>query len=240
MSPPDSQGAAGLAPLIASGRSLRETTTGLPSALSEDEQAAHYDRRAAMYDRLIGSTLYNRIIWGASPRDYAAFAAEALASDDGPVLEVGCGTAVFTHSVYGDAAREVVLVDRSLAMLERARPRLEGTGATLLQAELLDLPFTPGHFGTVCCFAVLHVLDDPWTALSAIREQLAPDGRLFCSMLVRDRGGISRPYMAGLRRRGELGEPRTEAELATAARELFGSSAEVERTGSMAWLRAKR
>jgi SAM-dependent methyltransferase len=193
-----------------------------------------------MYDRVIGSTPYNRVIWGASPRGYAAFVAEALASGDGPVLEVGCGTAVFTHAAYGDAARELVLVDRSLAMLERARPRLQGTGATLLQADVLDLPFAPGQFGTVCCFAVLHVLDNPWAALSAIREQLAPDGRLFCSMLVTDRGGISRPYMAALRRRGELGEPRTEAELATAARQVFGSSVEVDRTGSMAWLRAKR
>ncbi len=39
---------------------------------------------------------------------------------------------------------------------------------------------------------------------------------------------------------GELGQPRTAAELATAACELFGASADVDRTGSMAWLRAKR
>jgi SAM-dependent methyltransferase len=125
-------------------------------------------------------------------------------------------------------------------MLERASARLRDVTApvTLVQGDLLDLPFAPGAFATVCCHAVLHVLDDPWTALGALADQLAPGGELFASMLVSDRGGLGGAYLRLLRRRGEVGRPRSAAELAAAARERFGELAGVERKGAMAYLRA--
>jgi SAM-dependent methyltransferase len=155
------------------------------------------------------------------------------------MLDAGCGTAVFTAGTYARASRPLVLVDRSLAMLERAAERLgDGASVRLVQADLLDLPFAPGRFATVGCFAMLHVLDDPWAALTALHDQLAPGGRLFASMLVSDGSAVSRAYLRMLQRAGEVGPPRSAEELAAAARRLFGPSAEVRRTGSMAWLRA--
>jgi SAM-dependent methyltransferase len=122
-------------------------------------------------------------------------------------------------------------------MLERAAQRTAQGPVAPVQADLLDLPFRPGSFETVGCFGVLHVLDDLERALVALREQIAPGGQLFASMLVSDRGGISRPYMEALSRRGELG-PTCDAErLAQTARAVFDRSAQVTRTGSMAWLR---
>ena len=84
---------------------------------------------------------------------------------------------------------------------------------------------------------MLHVLDDPWAALRSLAACLAPGGRLFASMLVTDRAFGGR-YAAALHRTGELGPPRSGADLGQAARELFGDAAEVTRSGSMAWLRA--
>lgn len=73
--------------------------------------------------------------------------------------------------------------------------------------------------------------------MAALCEQLAPGGRLFAAMLVAERA-VGRGYMKVLRRAGEVGPPRRFAELEEEARGIFGPSAELRRTGSMAWLRA--
>ena len=88
---------------------------------------------------------------------------------------------------------------------------------------------------------MLHVLDDPWSALAAIRDLVAPGGALFVSMLVSDAGGaINRRYLKMLRRRGEFGPLRTTEDFTAAAKNLLGPDAKVTRTGSMAYLRARR
>jgi hypothetical protein len=48
--------------LLAPGRTLRQIDDGLPSAVAEDAAATTYDRRAALYDRVIGSAPYNRVV----------------------------------------------------------------------------------------------------------------------------------------------------------------------------------
>lgn len=223
--------------LLAPGRTLRPARAGIRSALPVGEEGAPYDRRAAAYDRLIGNMAYNRLAWGTDAANYGAFAAAAVGAGDGPFLDVGCGPAVFTGAAFRGVSRPLVLVDRSLDMLGRAAERLAEGSAALVQADLLDLPFSPGRFATVACFGVLHVLDDPWAALAALRDQAAPGGRIFVSMLVADRR-VGRALLAALHRAGEVGQPRREEELAGAARSVFGASADVRRTGSMAWLRA--
>lgn len=222
--------------LLAPGRTLRPVRPGVLSTLPVGDQGAPYDRRAAVYDRLIGNRAYNRLAWATDPADYRAFAAEAISAREGSFLEVGCGTATFTATAYRGASRPLVLVDRSLDMLGHAAERIAGAPAALVQADLLDLPFVPRRFATVACFGVLHVLDDPWAALEALRDQMAPGGHVFASMLVADRR-LGSAYLAALHRAGEVGPPRRADELADAARAVFGASADVRRTGSMAWLR---
>lgn len=232
--------AADLDALVPGNRTLRALDGGVRSALAIADEGAPYDGKAKFYDRLIGSPLYNRLIWGTQPAQYTAFAAEAFADGDGPFLDAGCGTALFTASVYAGRDRPLVLVDRSVGMLERAAERAGGpAGASLLQADLNDLPTKPSSFPTIGCFAMLHVLDAPWDALAALTRQLAPGGKLYASMLVPDRGGVSAPYLRMLHKRGELGPLRSAAELELTARELFpGGTVAVERIGSMAYLRA--
>ena len=225
---------------LTAGRTADPAADGILSALAPDDRGAPYDRHAVVYDRLIGSPLYNRVVWSSDVADYAAFTAEALAAGSGPFLDAGCGTAVFTADQYRRANRPLILTDLSLGMLARARDRLDGADATLVQADIHDLPFEPGSFETVGCFAMLHVLDDPWSALAALRDLVAPGGALFASMLISDgRGAINRRYLQFLRRRGEFGPLRTTEEFASTARGLLGADAEVTRTGSMAYLRAR-
>jgi hypothetical protein len=99
----------------------------LPVALAHplhDLGDAPYDHHAKVYDRLIGAPLYNRLIWRARVSDYAAFAAEAVADGDGPMLDAGCGTAVFSADAYRAASRPLILADRSRGMLDRAAERV--------------------------------------------------------------------------------------------------------------------
>lgn len=223
--------------LLAPGRTLRRGRGRVVSVLPAGDEGARYDRRAATYDRVITSSVYNRLAWDTSPSQYAAFAAEAVAAGSGPLLDAGCGTATFTAPAYRAASRPLVLVDRSLDMLARAAKRLPDAPAAFVQADLSDLPFSSGRFATVACFGTLHVLDDPWAALAALRDQVAPGGLLFASMLVADRA-VGRAYLSALHRAGEAGPPRRTEHLAGAAQAVFGAAADVRRTGSMAWLRA--
>jgi len=163
------------------GRTLRPAGDGVLSALPPGDQGAPYDRRAAAYDRLVASPLYNRLLWRASPRTYAAFAAEALQAGDGPLLDVACGSGVFTAAAYRHADRPLVLADRSLAMLERARRRLGSAAPAVyfVQADLFDLPFAAGAFETVACHGALHVFDDlPEALLARTRPACARRGPL--------------------------------------------------------------
>jgi SAM-dependent methyltransferase len=142
--------------LLAAERTLRPARPPVVSALPAGDEGARYDRRAATYDRLIASRLYNRLAWGTRPSQYESFAAEAIAAGSGRLLDAGCGTATFTAAAYREAHRPLVLVDRSLDMLERAAQRLAGAQAAFVQADVMDLPFSPGQFDTVACFGVLH------------------------------------------------------------------------------------
>ena len=223
--------------LLAPGRTLRPVRAPVVSALSSGDEGARYDRRAAMYDRLIGNRLYNRLAWGTSPSQYSAFAAEAVAAGSGRLLDAGCGTATFTAAAYREARRPLVLIDRSVDMLERAAQRLADAPAAFVQADLLDLPFSSGQFSTVACFGVLHVLDDPMAALAALRDQLEAGGQLFASVLVADRA-VGRAYLDVLYRAGEVAMPCRAEHLANAAQAVLGAPVDVQRTGSMAWLRA--
>ncbi len=225
--------------LLAAGRTLRPAANGVISALPADDEGAPYDRKAAVYDRVVGARAYNRVVWGTSTAAYRAFASEALASGTGPMLDAGCGSAVFTAGVYRRASRPLVLVDRSVGMLARASGRLDGAPATLVHADLSDLPFAAGSFTTVGCFGTLHVLEDPWCALAALWRQVAPGGRILASMLVTDRA-LGGAYLRVLERAGEVGPPSSLGELTAAARQAFGGSVAVDRTGSMAWLRARK
>lgn len=225
--------------LLAAGRTLRPEENGVLSALPADDEGAPYDRKAVVYDRVVGTRAYNRMMWGTSPAAYREFASEALGSGTGPMLDAGCGSAVFTAAVYRRAPRPLVLVDRSVGMRARASNRLEAAPATFVHADLSDLPFAAGSFTTVGCFGTLHIVEDPWWALAALWRRVAPGGRLFASMLITDRalGGV---YLRVLERAGEVGQPRSRGELTAAAWQAFGGRAAVDRTGSMAWLRAAK
>ena len=224
-------------------RRLRPIGGGMWSALPEGQHAGRYDRRASAYDAVVGSRLYNRLLWGSSPAAYGGFAARALQSSDGPLLDAGCGSLVFTADVYARADRPLVLVDRSLGMLQAAQTRLRAAGgarardAIFLQADLFDLPFRPGRFRTVISMGMLHLFEEIDGLVAALDRSLAPGGHLFLTSLVAERR-IGRAYLSLLHRAGEVAPPRTNAQIIRAVQQGVASARHVngDIQGSMAFL----
>lgn len=206
-----------------------------------DDTGAPYDRRAAVYDRLVGSRMYNRMAWSTAPDDYTAFAAAAFASADGPLLEVAAGSAAATAELHASAQRPTVLVDLSRAMLERAARRIAAAGSDahghelpphirLVQADLLALGFPAHGFTTVLGLGLTHLFDDLPALVDALRAQLARGGQLHLAGLVaQTRRG--RRYLELLHRAGEVPAPRTAEELHVA----LGRPADFRTTGCMAY-----
>src|SRR5689334_12439680 len=92
-----------------------------------------WDDYAPFYDWENAQTLARRDV---------RFWQRLAAAQDGPVLELGCGTGRLTIPV-ARAGADVVGIDRSEAMLARARQRLRRarTAARLLRGDIRHLPF---------------------------------------------------------------------------------------------------
>ncbi len=200
-----------------------------------DDSGAPYDRKAAGYDRLVRSRTYNRLVWATSPDDYTQFAAAAIAEDDGPLLDVGAGSAAATAQLHAASGRPTVLADTSRAMLERAGERIgdDAPHIRLLQADALDLPLD-GGFTTVLCMGLVHLFDDPGALLDALLAQTASGGVVHLSSLVAETG-VGRRYLRVLHRAGEVAAPRTAAQLS----DMLGGIA-LDVRGSMAYASIRR
>lgn len=205
---------------------------------SLDGAGTPYDRRAAVYDRLVRSRIYNRLAWSSSPHDYTRFAARAFAESDGPLLEVAAGSAAATAELHARGRRPTVLLDVSRPMLERAATRIAGSARAhdvpesvrLVQADLFAIPPGLPRFTTILGLGLTHLSDDVPGLVIALRRVLTPGGRLHLAGLVTEtRRG--RRFLGILHRAGETGAPLTAEEL----RAALGQPASFSTTGCMAY-----
>lgn len=199
--------------ILQEGRTLRHLGDGLFSVMPEDVGAQRYDTRGARYDALVGNPLYNRLMWGTTPSSCRAFAREAVASRaTGWLLDAGGGTLRFTARAYLGTRRPIVVVDRSLGMLRRARARVRRLAGAVpphivfLQADLEDLPFLPEVMQTILCMGLLHLFDHPDRVARNLRTLVAPRGQIFLSSLV-ESGRLGDRYLRLLHRSGGVGLP---------------------------------
>ena len=126
-----------------------------------------------------------------------------LVPGDG-VLDIACGTGNFTR----DFARAVgptglvVGLDVSTTMLNRA---VDDTGGmeqvAYVRGDAQELPFRDESFDAVCCFAALHLFEDPMRALDSMTSVLTPGGRIALFTTVRGRSAPLRTFesIAGAR-----------------------------------------
>lgn len=218
--------------------SLVRLPTGIWTSLATDERSADYDRIAFGYDLLIGNPVYNRIIWGTWPDRYALAAIHALASaPDGPVLDCGCGSLVFTASSYRlTNSDRLVLFDNSVGMMVRGQRRLPQ--GLFVQGSALDMPFADGAFPYVMSWGLLHIFGSSSRLLGELRRVNGLDGAITISTLVRGERPIANRMLDLLHRKGEIAEPETEQQV-VAAFSLFYRLKHRERHGNMLFLQGR-
>jgi SAM-dependent methyltransferase len=106
--------------------------------------------------------------------------------DDMVVLDVCCGAA-HAAEVVAPRVRQVVGIDLTLGLLDlgAARLRTAGVGNVLLQeGNAQALPFVAGSFDVAYCFASLHHVGDPATAVNEMVRVTAPGGRVVLQDLI--------------------------------------------------------
>jgi SAM-dependent methyltransferase len=114
---------------------------------------------------------------------------EMTDAEGGVVLDVACGTGIYTRSIARRAAN-VYGIDISQGMLEQARKLSEGEGldnVVLSRADVEKLPFTDDFFDAACCAGALHLFPDTVKALKEIGRVLKPEGPLAVMTFTRRR-----------------------------------------------------
>jgi SAM-dependent methyltransferase len=98
------------------------------------------------------------------------------------VLDLGCGLGYFARWVRGQGAREVVGVDLSERMLQRARAFGDDPGITYVRAALEDFVPDPASFDLVVSTLALHYIEDYNLIVRRVASGLVPGGRFVFSV----------------------------------------------------------
>jgi ubiquinone/menaquinone biosynthesis C-methylase UbiE len=190
--------------------------------LDESRQQSGYDGKVLAYDAVVGNRFYNKLFWGNWPSSYQKFCEHALKqSPDKPVLDVGCGSLVFTANAYARSNNQsIILLDRSLGMLKRARERISKIHGSapqniaFLQGDVFDLPFSDNTFGSVMSHGLLHMFDQKKDILNELERVRDDTGSISVTSLVSNIG-LGRKYLALLEKSGQTAKNLTSDSLST-------------------------
>ncbi len=155
-----------------------------------------------------------------------------LAGAQGSVLEVGIGTG--KNLPHYPTGVDLTGIDVSSGMLARAIERAEALAqnATLVEADVQDLPFDDNTFDTAVGTCVFCSVADPVAGLGELARVVRPDGRILLLEHVRPENrflGRAADLATALTRRifGFRANRRTEENVAAAGLEIV----DVTRTG---------
>jgi demethylmenaquinone methyltransferase/2-methoxy-6-polyprenyl-1,4-benzoquinol methylase len=153
--------------------------------LAPDAVRMMFDRIAPVYDAM------NRLMTAGLDVRWRRRAARSVVRPGDRVLDGACGTGDLALADAEAGAREVVGVDFSPRMLERARrksPEIEW-----VEGDLLALPFADGSFDAATVgFGVRNVVELE-QGLRELRRILRPGGRLAVLEITQPRGPL-RPF----------------------------------------------
>jgi len=138
--------------------------------LSPPDVRSMFDRIAPVYD------LMNRVMTAGLDQHWRGETVKAVVRPGDRVLDGCCGTGDLAVAAVRAGAGDVVGLDFSPRMLERARAKLQVV--TWLEGDLLALPFPDADFDSATVgFGVRNVADLP-AALAELTRVLRPGGRL--------------------------------------------------------------
>ena len=138
--------------------------------LDAPEVRSMFDRIAPVYD------VMNRVMTAGLDQRWRRETVKAVVRPGDRVLDGCCGTGDLAVAALEAGARDVVGLDFSPRMLERARAKQHGV--TWVEGDLLALPFADGDFDSATVgFGVRNVADLP-AGIGVLRRVLKQGGRL--------------------------------------------------------------
>jgi len=145
-----------------------------------------FDRIAPVYD------VMNRVMTVGLDQRWRRLTVRQVVAPGNRVLDGCCGTGDLAVAAKKAGAGEVVGLDFSAPMLERARRK--DTGIEWIQGDLLELPFEDASFDAATVgFGVRNVADLE-RGLGELRRVLRPGGRVGILEITRPRGPLKLFY----------------------------------------------
>jgi demethylmenaquinone methyltransferase / 2-methoxy-6-polyprenyl-1,4-benzoquinol methylase len=144
-----------------------------------------FDRIAPVYDAM------NRAMTAGLDQRWRQLAAAAAVRPGDRVLDACCGTGDLALADLRAGASEVVGLDFSERMLERARRKT--AAIEWVHGDVLALPFVDGAFDAATVGFGVRNVDDLEAGLRELRRILRPAGRLAVLEITRPRG-LLRPF----------------------------------------------
>jgi demethylmenaquinone methyltransferase/2-methoxy-6-polyprenyl-1,4-benzoquinol methylase len=145
-----------------------------------------FDRIAPVYDAM------NRVMTGGLDRRWRRITVEQSVSPGDRVLDACCGTGDLAIAARRHGAADVVGLDFSAQMLERARrkaPEIEW-----LQGDVLALPFEDASFDSATVGFGIRNVDDLEAGVRELRRVLRNGGRLAILEITTPRGFLAPFY----------------------------------------------
>jgi demethylmenaquinone methyltransferase/2-methoxy-6-polyprenyl-1,4-benzoquinol methylase len=153
--------------------------------LSPEGVRTMFDRIAPVYDAM------NHVMTVGLDRRWRRLTAEATVRPGDRVLDACCGTGDLALADLKAGAADVVGLDFSERMLERARRKSDAV--EWVQGDMLALPFEEGSFDAVTVGFGVRNVEDLEAGLRELRRVLKPGGRLGVLEITRPRG-LLRPF----------------------------------------------
>jgi len=129
-----------------------------------------FDRIAPVYD------VMNRVMTAGLDQHWRRETVKAVVRPGDRVLDACCGTGDLAVAALRAGAREVVGLDFSPKMLERARAKQHTV--TWLEGDVMAMPFGDGEFDSATVGFGVRNVSDLSAALTELRRVLKPGGRL--------------------------------------------------------------
>jgi ubiquinone/menaquinone biosynthesis C-methylase UbiE len=114
------------------------------------------------------------------------------------MLDLACGTGVFTRPLAYHGGGDVIGLDMSMPMLNRAQHLIQKEGIRniqLIRATALRMPFIDGAFPYVNCCGALHLFDKPDSVLREIGRILSAGGHLCVQTTIRPQRSAGMAYL---------------------------------------------